>query len=723
MKYCPVNMPSRTCLFSYNTPLGMMKVVGLSAIILSSLTMAHAQKITFDTSKISQAPVGETNQSPTSLLTPRKSPITPQTPSVNNVNQEDTDKNTAKDKEQEKKDKEIESLLSELAQPVAPVSNQPATKETVQVPKNISQETRSPVPPPQGVKQVTEKGIQTDKVAILQKGTITKRPIKTISEDSFGLLKTTADTLTLWNNTPYNQLVDVVNKTTLSITSPTLYDIAQRALLANTPAPKLTAGHTTGDYLLARVNLFSRLGHLQKAEDLLTQSPLGSRPEFLQNRLTLALLSQDIPNACDLSSKILQRESTQGEDIQNNTPSPQGNTNALLTQKIDILCQSIAGYTDSALLRAEALMETTDAVSYLFLDTVDYLGGGPAPAPSALTQITPFTLLLARITGMEITKPILEQASPDVLYSAAKHPNITPSALVFALEHLARTGAISGTELFEGYNRIPFDKSQIIDPAGSLHTLPRPLQRALLARSTGQSDGWQHAVSLLKRADTPEDAIMISNMVAPVLAQLTPSVAYQEHAPLIARTLLLAGNGPQAKVWYDQRNLFVAPIKYELATLYPALLANDAKITEIFLHNPETMIWVNDMRAYSIQGVKALVRGITLLNALGFDVDKQLWYQIDAPFFPALETTTQLPSSGLLLLEKLSGTGIYTPDSQFDSKIQRGMTALFTINLIGKTNAHTLSDNQASRVIKALYNTFGQTVARAYTKEALIKVY
>lgn len=551
---------------------------------------------------------------------------------------------------------------------------------------------------------------KTGKVSLIQQGSITARPLKSIDEDSFGLTDPTDNIIGLWNNTPYDHLVDVTNKTLLSITSPTLYAIAQQALITNATAPNLSGNHVVGDYLLARIDMFTRLGHLKTANDLLTQSPLGARPEFLEKRLTLALLRHDIPNACSLSNQILQQKSHPVKD-------------PLFIKQMDILCQGISGNASSALLRTEALMETNDSVPYLFLDTINYLAGGTAPDTSALTQITPFTLLLARITGMEITKPLLERASPDVLRSASEHPNTSPSALIFALEQLARTGAIDATALRAGYNRIPFDKTQLDNPTDALSNLSPPLQRALLVRSSNKKNGWEHAVSLIKRTKTPEDAIMVGKVVAPVFAKLSPSGRYEEHAPLIAHTLLLAGNIKNAQAWYDERDDFSAPIKSQLATLYPALIANNSDITSISMTDSNTAEWVNEMKTYPIHGVRALARGLTVLNALGITVDKQLWHQIDAPFFSDLETTTQLPSSGLLLLEKFANTGVYKPDYMTTPTRQQGMTALYAINLIGRANAHALSDEQVVRIVGALHATYGDFVARRYATESLVKIY
>lgn len=578
-------------------------------------------------------------------------------------------------------------------------------------------------------------------------GVVQRETLDALSEDSFGLIEPDQNNINLWKNTRYSHLVGLVGQSTLSITSPTLYKSTMDALLLGAYAPVLEPPHQKGDYLLARVALLSRAGHIKTAKKLLSQSPIGTSPEQTGQLLNLTLLQHDIPNVC-LLSKTFSAE-----------PKMPPSVDPLLIKKLVILCKGISDNPASAFIAASALQETSEDVSFLFVDTLDFLNGGPAPEPTSLEKLTPFTLLLARITGMPISKDLLMQASPDVLHSAWEHPNTTDEARVYALEQLARTGAISITQLSDGYNRIAFSDEQLQNPLQSLYNLSPPLQRALLVRTSTMNEGWRNAVALLKRTKNAQDTIMISNVLAVNFAKLPTTSNLEANAPMIARVLLSAGYVKEAQQWYDNRESFDRASSNEIATLYPALLVADATVRRISLDDPKTKQWAEQMSAYKPHGLKAFTRGLSILTTLGFDVDERLWGYLEKPSFDSNDTFVALPNSSLTLLEKFAQSGIFKPKStpiaqeqntaqnsgqnsgqnsesttattapthpstptQTDKK-QIGMTSLYAMNLVGKETASTLSDGQVMRVLGALRHGIGDDIARSYAVEALVRQY
>ena len=583
-------------------------------------------------------------------------------------------------------------------------------------------------------------------------GVVQRETLDTLNEDSFGLVEPNQDTINLWRNTPYGNLVSAVKQANLSITSPTLYQYTMDAMVLGARAPALESPYTKGDYLLARVALLSRAGHIKTAQKLLSDSPIGTSPEQTGTLLNLTLLQHDIPGAC-LLSKTLAAEPTMPASV-----------DPLLVKQLVILCKGISDNPATAYIAGSALQETSEQVSFLFVDTLDFLNGGPPPEEKSLIELTPFTLLLARITGMAINKDLLAQASPAVLHSAWEHPNTTDEARVYALEQLARTGAISTKQLTEGYNRIAFNDDQLRYPLQSLYNLSPPLQRALLVRTSAPPtdtttddipEGWRNAIALLKRTKNPEDYIMISKALAVNFAQLPTTSNLDANAATIARVLLSAGYVTEAQQWYDNRHNFDGASSNEIATLYPALLASDASVRKITLDDAKTKEWAEQMAGYKQHGLKAFTRGLSILATLGFDIDERLWSYLDKPFLNSNDTFVALPNSSLTLLEKYAQSGLFKPKATLmtqgqteavnttntgennntgentntdktttpPSRTQVGMTALYAMNLVGKQTAATLSDGQVIRVLEALRHGIGDDIARSYAVEALVRQY
>ena len=582
-------------------------------------------------------------------------------------------------------------------------------------------------------------------------GLIQTETLQTISEDSFGLIEPNQDNINLWDNTRYSHLVGLVNKTTLSITSPTLYKSTMDTVLLGAKSPKLESPHKQGDYLLARVALLSRSGHIKTAKQLLFESPIGTEPEHYGVLLNLALLGHDIPSICLLSKQLSETE---------NLPK---SVDPLLIKQMTILCKGISDNPATAYLAASALQETSDTVSYLFVDTLDFLNGGPAPDEQSLTELTPFTLLLARVTGMPINKDLLTKASPDILHSVSAHTNTTDDARIYALEQLAHTGAISAEDLSAGYGRIPFSEAKLQDPLLSLYDLSPPLQRALMVQASKGENGWKHAITLLNRLKTSEDYMMISNVLAPDFAKLVPSPEFEYAGAIIARSLLSSGYADKAQLWYDARNQFDTVTSNAIATLYPALVLAGQTTNSMTLDDSETKAWAEQMSKDTKGGLKAFTRGLSVLQALGFTIDERLWDYLedylDTPVMGSNDTFLAVPNSGVALLEKFARSGIFAPKTSvplqgdnrvstntassdttsetqqatlpLDSKLsqmqrgqmQRGMTALYAMNLVGKETAATLSDGQVIQIIKSLRNALGDDRARAYGLESLVRPY
>lgn len=619
---------------------------------------------------------------------------------------------------EESQQKTLENLLDEL-----------------NTPPNYSEETQSPTTPVAG-------SIQTEQ-------------LQTISHDSFGLIEPNQDNITLWNNTRYSHLMALVQQSTLSITSPTLYQSVMDTLLLGATAPALDSPYKQGDYILARVALLSRAGHIKTAKQLLSQSPIGTSPEHKGHLLDLTLLQHDIPSACLLSKELsLEKEMPATVD-------------PLLVKQLGILCKGISDNPATAYIAASALQETSEDVSFLFVDTLDYLNNGPAPDEQSLTQLTPFTLLLARLTSMPINKDLLTKASPDVLRSVAAHPNTADDARIYALEQLAHTGAISATELSDGYGRITFTDEQLQDPLTALYELTPPLRRALLVRTSKGEDGWKNGITLLNRIQKSEDYIMISNVLAADFAKLSPAPHYETAATVITRSLLASGYTEQAQLWYDARGQFETATSNAIGALYPALLLASQTTNSINLDDADTKAWAEQMSKYKGHGLKAFTRGLSVLDTLGFDIDERLWDYLDAPFLNTKDTFLALPNSGVTLLEKFAQSGRFAPkappaipatpevvmdqnsnetspaegNTQGDIKItplsdlaqsahakkhakkQRGMTALYAMNLVGTETASNLSDGQVIRIINALKHGLGDDVARSYALEALVRQY
>ena len=559
-----------------------------------------------------------------------------------------------------------------------------------------------------------------------QAGLIQTDTLQTISEDSFGLIEPNQDNIGLWDNTSYSHLMNLLQGSTLSITSPTLYKSTLDTLLLGARSPVLEPPHKQGDYLLQRVALLSRSGHIKTAKKLFSDSPIGTAPKHHGLLLNLALLGHDIPSVCGLSKQM-----SEASEI---PPS----VDSLLIKQMNILCKGISDNPASAYIAASALQETSEDVSFLFVDTLDFLNGGPAPDAQSLTELTPFNLLLARVTGMPINQDLLAKASPDILHSASAHPNTTDDARIYALERLAHTGAISATELAAGYNRVTFTTEQLQSPLTFLYDLPPPLQRALLVQASQGENGWKHAITLLNRMNTAEDYTMISNILASDFAKLTPSPEYEYAAAIITRSLLASGYGEQAQQWYQAREQFDSRTNNAIAMLYPALLLSNNSTNTISLDETDTKTWAEQMSKNKTDGLKALTRGLSVLQALGFDIDERLWDYLNVPAVHSNDKFSALPNSGIALLEKYAQTGLFTPkgimsdaqqtdggasDIKQPSKKQRGMTTLYAMNLVGKETASNLSDGQVIRIIKALHQSFGVETARSYALEALVRQY
>ncbi|GAA0584264.1 hypothetical protein [Caenispirillum bisanense] len=365
-------------------------------------------------------------------------------------------------------------------------------------------------------------------------GGVAVAPLDRLDPAATGLLEERTGGLPyrLWQGTPAELAVTLVDKLPPGAPSPVAHELAYRLLASTAANPQ---GPEAAALLPLRVEHLRVMGEAPAAARLAETVPAQDRPEALRRALVDALLAQATAEAVPAEVCPQAREGVAAFD------SP-------YWQKVAAFCDLLDRKPDSAQLTLAMLRETghDDAPFYW---AADQLSGLKPAALKSMPAPNPLLLAMVRAAGRELPADALgADAEPWLLAAVAGHG---PLADRLALaERAAAMGALTAPELARLYAAEAFSEADLAAPAGTQAQSPRERAR-LFQRQVRQNDPAVMAAALEGVRFTPLYPATAA-LYADGLAALPP---LPELTAIAARALFAAGRADAARPWLQEARL------------------------------------------------------------------------------------------------------------------------------------------------------------------------
>ena len=496
----------------------------------------------------------------------------------------------------------------------------------------------------------------------------------------------------LWQGARTDRVIALLDRLSTTAPSPTMRDVARRALLTAAAAP---AGPAPSDFLAARLAALIRLGAPEDAVRLAALVPIGGASPAVKAQEADALFwSGRFDDACAIAAAEIR-----------------ASANPHWLQAM-IFCQQRSGENDTAQLSLSLAREqagTADAERLALAATL--LGEGRDPVPSLTTGLD---LAMSVAAEAPLDAKTLNTASAPALRTLALHTDLVLETRLAAGERAAALGALSPTELADLYGLRSFSEDELGDAGIVAGTIVPSLARALLFQAIRRhADPDQRAI-LLDALWAPDPAgpgfAHLARAVGVSLLTLTPSPTTMWIAPSAVRALLASGRPQAAVAWYLGLTLAAADdavARAQQNETLPMLAAANIGIGRSWNADMAVQWWHNLPTSHDeVTKMAVATRVFMVLDALGRTIGHDAW----ALFFAGpSHTVTEIPNVGIR----------YALRDAARAK-RRGETLLLIILAFGETGPAHADALTLATAIRALRAVGLGDAAEAVALEVLI---
>lgn len=307
--------------------------------------------------------------------------------------------------------------------------------------------------------------------------------------------------------------------------------LLRKALVTSTPTPQ---GALPANFAAERVHLLLRMGEADLARRLAAQVPAAS---FTRRMFDVApqayLAAGDVPGLCPLVQT--------GITVSSDPIWP-------LTSAV---CAALQGDDAGAILTLDRERENRSSKAFdiqLAEAVSSTLASGERGVNAIWPQnarLTTYRLALSLAGGIEVPRQKLNAANSAVKGWISRQGNVPLAVRLDAARTAAATGAMPAQELL---NLWSLQAASVDETA--VRALPVGKLRAAYTAKTAP-ERLQALRELWATASSPDDRVALLLVSADASARLPRNKALVDGAAELGRSLLLAGNVPAAKAWYD----------------------------------------------------------------------------------------------------------------------------------------------------------------------------
>lgn len=342
---------------------------------------------------------------------------------------------------------------------------------------------------------------------------------------------------TLWQGTP-RALVIAALPQLQPTASPSLQDLTRRLLLSNALAP---AGEDPGDgpgLAMARLDRLVALGQVDDALVLVDRlRPRGDTEPLDRLKVQLHFLANDTEGACARVQAAIDRYQDPWWD------------------RALIACQALAGDPAKASLGLTLLRERNAPRDPLFDSLIEAVGGR-AVKIDRMPDPTPIRIALLAAAKLPLPADALKAADPAVLRSWASNTRISSDRRIAAAERAASLGALPLQQLRDLYTEISVKPEE--RKTASTQANDNARARALLFAAAQQEPDPAARLdalkALLQAARKRGEFVVTARLVAPVLAEISPTADLAGYAPEAVCALYAAERPNEARQWLRLAN-------------------------------------------------------------------------------------------------------------------------------------------------------------------------
>lgn len=366
---------------------------------------------------------------------------------------------------------------------------------------------------------------------------------------------------TLWVGSSGPFLRDLMRGMPAPTASRWAHVLLRKAVATRTPTPD---GTLPANFVAERAHLLLRMGEADLARRLAAQVPVAS---FTRRMFDVApqayMAAGDVPGLCPLVQT--------GLTVSSDPVWP-------LTSAV---CAALQGDDAGAVLTLDRERENRSSKAFdiqLAEVVSSSLGGGDRGVNAVWPQnarLTTYRLSMALAGGVEVPRQRLSNANTAVKGWISRQGNVPLAVRLDAARTAAATGALPAQELLNLWSQ----QAALVDET-ALRALPvGKLRNAYTAKIAPER--LQALRDLWAGAASPQDKVALYLAGADASARLPRDEALLEGAPDLARSLLLAGNIPAARAWYDlarsETRARNANAGGPLMRLWPLVATADAK--------------------------------------------------------------------------------------------------------------------------------------------------
>lgn len=375
--------------------------------------------------------------------------------------------------------------------------------------------------PPEAGAELAPTAPETRPAGILSQGV----PIGLLGPDTGGFSET------LWAGSSGPFVRDLMRGMPAPTASRWAHVLLRKALATRTPTPD---GALPANFVAERAHLLLRMGEADAARRLTAQVPVTS---YTRRMFDVApqtyMAAGDVPGLCPLVQT--------GITVSSDPVWP-------LTSAV---CAALQGDDAGAILTLDRERENRSAKTFdiqLAEVVSTSLAGGDRGVNAVWPQnarLTTYRLAMALAGGVEVPRQRFTSANSAVKGWISRQGNVPLAVRLEAARTAAATGALPAQELLNLWSL----QASVVDET-AIRALPVGKLRTAYQAKTAP-ERLQALRDLWASAASPQDRVALYLAGADAAARLPRDKALIEAAPELGRSLLLAGNIPAAKAWYD----------------------------------------------------------------------------------------------------------------------------------------------------------------------------
>lgn len=442
------------------------------------------------------------------------------------------------------------------------------------------------------------------------------------------------------------------------------------------PSTAETGTGADSSLLDIRLQALLEMGLLEDLDALIQAAPSRTNdPDVQRLLLESRLLRNDLPGACALTAA---------------PPS-----DALFWLKASVFCKAVAGDAAGAEFGATLIREEGGADDQPYLNLLShFIGAKPVPVKTVGRPDALETAML-RTANLPWPEDAAAEAGPAVQRIIALSQDGDAVTRLQAAEDLVLAGRLSADELTALYADIQFEQNMLSNALSGAEEIGGALGRALLYQAAlGQENTVARAELLRKAYDIAKlegRTALLNKAYLPLISSIPPQRELWWLANNAARTLYLAGEASEARLWADilRTEALRDPVAEQDAIRLWAIarLAGDRVLDRLGRDTLEKWSALQQSTAPE-EAIRRITLLYSLFEALGERVDEAAWEQLLLNAQPEYQ---RMPNASLRRAIDRSASGL-----------RQGETVLLALVMLGDAGPALAAPQTMGTVVQAL---------------------